>query len=226
MRIAVLGTGVVGRTIGGALASLGHEVVIGTRDVAATQARRDPDPMGTPPIGAWLAEHPEIRLAPYRGAGAEAELFVNATNGRASLMALEQVGADQLSGKVVMDLANPLDFTSGYPPGLFVSDRDSLAEQLQRAFPQARVVKTLNTMTAAVMVHPQSVGDGQTTVFLSGNDEDAKATVRSLLQSLGWREIIDLGGISTARGPELYLPLWLRIMGALETPMFNVRVMR
>lgn len=226
MRVAVLGTGVVGRTIGGALASLGHDVVLGTRDVAATQARRGPDAMGTPPVSAWLAEHPEIRLVTFDDAGAHGELLVNATSGRASLQALAHVGAEHLAGKVLMDLANPLDFSSGFPPSLFVSDRESLAEQLQRAFPQARVVKTLNTVTAAVMVNPQSVGHGQTTVFVSGDDEDAKASVRGLLQALGWQEIIDLGDISTARGPELYLPLWLRIMGALETPRFNIRVMR
>jgi len=226
MRIAVLGTGAVGRTLAGKLAELGHSVVIGTRDVAATESRREADRMGSPPISEWLAKHPAVALQAFQDAGGSADAFVNATNGQGSLIALGLVGADQLAGKVLIDVANPLDFSAGFPPTLSVSNTDSLGERIQRAFPAARVVKTLNTVTAAVMVDPASVGSDQTTVFLSGEDEAAKAVTRGILESFGWHDILDLGGIASARGVEMYLPLWLGVMGALGTAAFNVRVTR
>ena len=126
---------------------------------------------------------------------------------------------------MVVDISNPLDFSAGFPPTLFVKDTDSLGEQLQRAFPEVRVVKTLNTMTADVMVDPASLG-AESSVFLSGDDAAAKATVLELLRSFGHTDVIDLGGIETARGTEMYLPIWLRLMGALGTAAFNVKVVR
>jgi len=213
----VLGTGIVGRTIAVALADLQHEVVIGTRDVAATLGR------SSPPMGDWLAEQPRLRLVAYEHT-AGCDLFVNATNGAGSLAALGAVGPG-LSGRIVLDIANPLDFGRGFPPTLLVKDDDSLGEQLQRAFPAAKVVKTLNTVTAAVMVAPHLL-PGPSTIFLSGDDADAKAVVRGILGSFGWIDILDLGGIDTARGTEMYLPLWIRTMQALGTPVFNVAVLR
>jgi predicted dinucleotide-binding enzyme len=138
---------------------------------------------------------------------------------------LTAAGADNLAGKVVLDISNPLDFSAGFPPSLFVKDTDSLGEQLQRAFPEARIVKSLNTLTAALMVEPKLLGES-TTVFVSGDDADAKATVTALLTSFGHDDVIDLGGIETARGTEMLLPLWLRTMGALGTGMFNIKVVR
>ena len=126
---------------------------------------------------------------------------------------------------MLVDISNPLDFSAGFPPTLFVKDTDSLGEQLQRAFPEVRVVKTLNTMTADVMVDPASLG-AESSVFLSGDDAAAKATVTELLRSFGHTDVIDLGGIETARGTEMYLPIWLRLMGALGTAAFNVKVVR
>src|SRR4051794_536297 len=226
MRIAVLGTGTVGRTIAAKLAELGHEVVVGTRDPESTLARTDTDAMGNPPYSVWQADHPGIRLAPYPDAAAGAELVVNATGGSGSLEALNLAGEENLEGTVLLDISNPLDFSRGFPPSLFVSDTDSLAEQIQRAFPGARVVKSLNTMTAALMVDPGGVGGGDHSVFVSGDDPEAKRTVTSLLEQLGHRDVIDLGDLSTARGAEMYVPLWLRMMGALGTPMFNIKVVR
>jgi predicted dinucleotide-binding enzyme len=141
------------------------------------------------------------------------------------LPALQQAGAEHLAGKVLIDISNPLDFSNGFPPTLFVKDTDSLGEQIQRTFPQARVVKTLNTMTAALMVHPDLLGE-DSSVFVSGDDAEAKSTVADLLKSLGHRDIIDLGDISTARGTEMMLPIWLRLMGALGTPTFNFKIAR
>jgi predicted dinucleotide-binding enzyme len=226
MNIAVLGTGTVGRTLAGKLSELGHEVAIGTRDPEATLARTEADAMGNPPYPVWQADHPAVRLAPFAEAAGSAELVVLATNGGGSLDALTQAGEQNLAGKVLLDVSNPLDFSQGLPPSLFVKDSDSLAEQIQRAFPAARVVKSLNTMTAAVMVDPGRVGGGDHSVFVSGNDTDAKQTVVSLLESFGHTDVVDLGDLSTARGPEMYLPLWLRMMAAVGTPFFNIKVVR
>ena len=193
MKIAVLGTGTAGPTIAGALAGLGHDVVIGTRDPQATLARTEPDRMGTPPFAQWHAANAGIGLTAFADAAADAELIVNATNGGGSLAALTAAGTGNLSGKVIMDIANPLDFSQGMPPSLNPVNTDSLGEQIQRAFPHARVVKTLNTMTASVMVNPGSVAGGDHSVFVSGDDADAKAAVTELLKGLGHRDIIDLG---------------------------------
>ncbi len=225
MNIAVLGTGMVGRAIAGRLGQLGHTVTIGTRDPDATLARTDSDGMGNPSYPAWAAEHPAIRLATFSDAAADSELIVNATNGSASLDVLTLAGAEHLAGKVVVDIANPLDFSHGMPPTLFVKDTDSLGEQIQRTFPLSRVVKTLNTLNANLMVHPDGLPEA-TSVFVSGNDEDAKATVTAILAEFGHTDVIDLGDITSARGTEMLLPVWLRLMGALGTPTFNFKIVR
>jgi predicted dinucleotide-binding enzyme len=227
MKIAVLGTGVVGKTMAGKLSSLGHEVVLGTRDPAATLQRSEPGMFGDPPVSAWLADYPSVKVATFTEAAAGAELVLNATSGQATLAALEAAGADNLEGKVLMDLANPLDFSQGMPPRLTVCNDDSLGEQVQRAFPGARVVKTLNTVTAALMVDPGALREGRHTMFVSGNDAGAKATVTNLLtEGFGWRDVLDLGDISTARGTEMVLPLWTRIYGATGNPIFAFEVVR
>ncbi len=226
MKIAVLGTGMVGQALAGRLAELGHEVTAGTRDVPATLAKTTPDGMGNPPYAAWAQAHPQVRLATFADAAASAELLVNATSGNVSIAALTAAGAASLTGKILIDIANPLDFSAGFPPSLFVKDTDSLGEQIQAALPQLKVVKALNTLTAALMVNPRTLAGGDHSVFVSGNDADAKKTVIGLLESFGHTDVIDLGDISTARGTEMLLPLWLRLMGALNTPMFNLKVVR
>jgi hypothetical protein len=225
MKIAVLGTGTVGRALAGRLSELGHDVTVGTRDVTATLARQTPDGMGNPPFAQWLTAHPAVALAPIAQAVAGVELVVNATSGDASIAALE-AGRAGLDGTIVLDIANPLDFSRGMPPTLLVKDTDSLGEQIQAAFPQARVVKALNTMTAALMVNPELVADGDHSAFVSGNDADAKAVVVGLLKSFGHTDVIDLGDITTARGTEMVLPIWLRLMGALGTSMFQLKIVR
>ena len=226
MKIAVLGTGSVGPALAEALSRLGHDVVMGTRDPQATLARTEPGATGGPPFSQWHASHQEIGVATLAGAAAASELVVNATNGTASLAALAEAGAANLAGKIVMDVANPLDFTQGFPPALNPVNTDSLGEQIQRAFPEARVVKTLNTMTNSVMVDPGHVAGGDHTVFVSGNDAQAKAAVTEILQALGHTDVLDLGDITTARGAEMVLPLWLRVWGALGTGEFNLKVAR
>lgn len=226
MRIAVLGTGVVGQTLAATWQSLGHDVVIGTRDPAASLGRREPNAMGGPGFGVWAEAHPGIRVATLPEAAAHGELVVNATSGHATLAALAEAGAENLDGKVLLDLANPLDFSQGFPPTLTVKETDSLAEQVQRAFPGARVVKSLNTMNAAVMVAPESLGDGDSSVFVSGDDAAAKDVVSDLLRQMGWRDVVDLGDLSSARGTEMMMPMWLRLLGAFGHANFNIRVVR
>ncbi len=226
MRIAVLGTGSVGRALAGRLATVGHDVTVGTRDVQATMARDAPDRFGNPPFATWLETAGDIAIGSLAEAAAAADVVINATNGASSIHALIAAGEDNLAGKVVIDVANPLDASAGMPPSLSVSNTDSLAERIQRRFPAARVVKTLNTMNAAVMVDPGMIGGGDHTVFLSGDDDGAKAVVRDLLVSLGWTDIVDLGDITTARGPEMLLPLWLRLFSTLGTSRMQFKVVR
>jgi predicted dinucleotide-binding enzyme len=217
LRIAVLGTGPVGRAVAAGLARLGHDVTIGTRDAAGTAGREE--------YAAWAGEHPDVGLAGFAEAAAAAELVVNAAGGDVALAILDSAGADHLAGKVLLDISNPLDGSKGFPPALFVKDDDSLAEMIQRAHPRARVVKSLNTLNNSLMVDPQRLGQ-DTTVFVSGDDAEAKATVTSILTALGHGDVIDLGGIETARGPEMWLPLWIRINLALGGNDFNLKIVR
>lgn len=211
MRIAVLGTGTVGRTLAPRLAELGHDVRLGTRDPASTRAREG-----------W-SEVPGVELLAFADATAGAELVVHAGNGASALDLLGQAG--DLGGTVLLDISNPLDFSAGFPPTLSVKDTDSLGEQVQRAFPEARVVKSLNTLTAELMAHPDRLPE-PTSVFVSGDDHEAKRLVSGVLAELGHRDVIDLGGIETSRGVEMWLPLWLRLMGSLGTAEFNLKVVR
>jgi hypothetical protein len=200
MRIGVLGTGVVGTTIAGKLRELGHDVMIGSRTAGED-------------------------AVPFADAAAHGELVFNCTNGNASLEALNAAGAENLAGKVLVDVANALDFSHGRPPLVGVSTGDSVGEQIQRAFPETKVVKALNTVNANVMIDP-SIVPGEHNLFMSGNDEQAKAQVAELLQTFGWpaERILDLGDITGARGQEMYVALWVRLVGVAGGASFNIRV--
>ncbi len=226
MRFGILGTGAVGKTIAARLVELEHEVVIGTRDPEETMSRTEPDTYGNPPFSTWQEEHPEVKLGTFGEAATHGEMVVNATAGVVSLEALELAGEANLNGKVLVDIANPLDFSQGMPPTLSVSNTDSLGEQIQRRFPEAKVVKTLNSMNANLMVDPTQLAGAEHTVFVSGDDAEAKDKVSELLRSFGWRDIIDLGDISTSRGTEMLLPIWVRLFSALQKPLFNFRIVR
>jgi len=214
MKVAVLGTGIVGRTLAGKLIELEHEVRMGSRDAANETA------------AAWAREAGEnASHGTFADAAGFGEMVVNATGGMVSLQALEAAGQENLAGKVLVDVANALDFSKGRPPTLAVCNDDSLAEQIQRAHPDARVVKTLNTVNCEVMVQPSLV-PGRHNVFVCGDDAGAKHLVTELLRSFGWPTdaVIDLGGIAAARATEMYLPLWLQLMGATGTPRINILV--
>jgi 8-hydroxy-5-deazaflavin:NADPH oxidoreductase len=216
MRIGVVGTGIVGRTLAGKLVELGHEVRMGSRQAGNENAVE------------WAREAGDgASEGTFADAAEFGELLVNATGGRVSLDALGMAGAENLAGKVLIDVSNALDFGDGRPPVIGVSVDDSLGERIQAAFPEAKVVKALNTMNASLMVAPGSL-DEPTNVFVCGNDDDAKRAVIELLETFGWLsgDIVDLGDISAARGAELYVALWVRLMGALGTAGFNIRVVR
>lgn len=214
MRIGVLGTGMVGRSIGSKLVELGHDVRMGARDAANEKAAE------------WVSSAGErASQGTFADAASFGELVFNCTAGTASLDALALAGADALAGKVLVDVANALDFSRGVPPSLTVCNTDSLGEQIQRAYPEARVVKALNTVNCQVMVDPSLV-PGEHDVFVCGDDESAKGDVASLLESFGWSRdrIVDLGGIAASRGTEAYLLFWLALMGAVGTPSLNIHI--
>ncbi|MBK6687631.1 MAG: NAD(P)-binding domain-containing protein [Deltaproteobacteria bacterium] len=214
MKIGILGTGMVGAGLGAKLVQLGHQVKMGSRTAAHEKAV------------AWAkAAGNNASYGTFADAAAFGELVLNCTLGSASMEALQAAGAKNLAGKVVIDTSNPLDFSKGFPPSLFAGNTDSLGEQLQRAFPEAKLVKTLNTISVSVMVDPAKLG-AETDVFLSGNDEAAKAQAAELLKSFGWKSIVDLGDLSTARGTESYLALWVRLYGAFKTPDLNLKIVR
>lgn len=222
MKIGIIGSAHVAQTVGGKLSQLGHEIVLGTRDPSKLDDKKGFG--GT--LREWLAAHPSGRVGTNAEAAAHGELLINATNGDGAINALTLAGADNLAGKILIDISNPLDFSKGMPPTLFIKDTDSLGELIQRTFPTTKVVKTWNTMTADVMINPALVNGGDHTIILSGNDEAAKASVTALLQSLGWRDIIDLGDLSTARGTEMLLPIWVRLWGKLGTGHFQFKIAR
>lgn len=214
MRIGILGTGMVGKAIGTKLIQLGHEVKMGSRTANNEKAAE------------WVkANGAHASQGTFSDAAAFGEMLFNCTSGMASLDALRSAGEKNLNGKVLIDVSNALDFSKGMPPSLFVCNTDSLAEQIQRTFPNAKVVKALNTMNCSLMVNPSLI-PGEHDVFLCGNDAGAKTKVKELLKSFGWKMPIDLGDLTGARGMEMILPLWLRLMGTYQSPNFNYKIVR
>ncbi|WP_374686750.1 NADPH-dependent F420 reductase [Promineifilum sp.] len=223
MNYGILGSGIVGQSIGAALAAQGHSVVLGTGD----PARLDDSKGYAGTLREWLAgAGPNARVGAFAEAAAHGEVLVNATAGLASVDVLRGVET-HLDGKTLIDISNPLDFSGGMPPAVRTYEGGaSLAEEIQATFPGLRVVKTLNTLTASLMVNPRQLADGDHSVFLGGNDAVAKAQATEMLRGFGWTDIIDLGDLSAARGLELWLPLWLRLFGVLGAPMFNLKIVR
>lgn len=215
MNIAVLGTGMVGDSIGSKLVELGHSVIMGSRSAENDKAL------------AWKAKTGmNASVGTFADAVRYGEIVFNCTAGMASLEALKMAGTENLKGKILIDVANPLDFSKGMPPSLSVCNTDSLGEQIQRAFPDTKVVKTLNTVNTYIMVNP-AILPGDHDMFLCGNDAGAKKQVETILRDwFGWKITIDLGEITNARGMEMILPLWARLYGALGTPQFNFHIVK
>jgi 8-hydroxy-5-deazaflavin:NADPH oxidoreductase len=228
MKIAILGTGMVGQGLALALQAQGHDVVFGTRDVAASLANTQPSAYGLPSFGVWHKDHAGMRVATFAEAAQVGDVLINASNGGVSLEVLRLAKLQTVGNKVLIDVANDLDASKGMPPISRSSDiaGAGLAEQIQAAYPQLRVVKTFNTMNVRVMVNPGLVAGGDSTIFMSGNDGDAKQTVQGILQSFGWKDILDLGDISSSRAVEMLMPVWLRIMGVMGQAPFNFKIAR
>jgi 8-hydroxy-5-deazaflavin:NADPH oxidoreductase len=226
-RIGILGTGSVGQSIAGKLAELGYEVTVGTRDVSKTRANRERTPMGGPPFSEWHKMHQKVKLETFGDAARSGEIMFMCTNGSATLDVLQQAGPNNFSGKTVIDISNPLDFSRGMPPSLLpgLTNTNSLGEEVQKALPQAYVVKTLNIVSSEVMVNAKKSG-GDPTMFVAGNNPAAKAEAAGILKQFGWSDIIDLGDISGARGMEMLLPIWLRTWGATKTGNFGFKIVR
>ncbi|MCU0391439.1 MAG: NAD(P)-binding domain-containing protein [Thermoflexibacter sp.] len=214
-KIAVLGTGMVGDTIGSKLIELGHQVMVGSRT------------KNNEKVEAFVAKHDgKASGGTFAEACAFGEIIFNCTSGAGSIEALKSASEQNLNGKILIDIANPLDFSKGMPPSLSVLNTTSLGEEIQKAFPDLKVVKALNTMWCGLMVNPALINGGDHSTFVSGNDTAAKDSVKTILKSFGWadKNILDLGDITTARGTEMYLPLWLRIWGATQNGAFNIKI--
>jgi predicted dinucleotide-binding enzyme len=200
MEIGILGTGGVAQTLARRWLVAGHQVTFGSRDPSSK------GDLGSP-------------VAPLTDVVADHGVVVNATPGSASLELAEGIGATALAGKILIDVAN-----ANTPSFELVYPNSSLAEKLQAALPETHVVKTMNTAAMVVMTDPATLP--ASSVFVSGDDPGAKATVIGLLTDFGWPDgsIVDLGGIQSARGPEHYFLMFAALMQSLHSPQFNIRL--
>lgn len=228
MKIGILGTGSVGQTLASKFTSLNHQVMLGTRSVNEKLASQERDHFGNAPFSEWYNQNKQIKLGTFAEAAEFAEIIINATEGLHSIDALQMAKKEDLKDKIIVDISNPLDFSRGMPPTLYpeLSNTNSLGEEIQETFPESKVVKTLNTMWAGLMVNPAMINNSDHTNFICGNDVKAKEKVKSILNEFGWKNenILDIGDITSARGMEGILPIWLRIMGVRQTGAFNFKV--
>jgi 8-hydroxy-5-deazaflavin:NADPH oxidoreductase len=222
MKIGILGTGGVGKAFAARLTELGHEVMLGTRDAQATLSKKENG------IVDLLNQNAKISLGSFSEASQFGEMIINVAKGSSAIDVIKLAGEKNISGKILIDITNPLDFSKGMPPSLIpeLSNTNSLGEEIQRMLPQAKVVKTLNTMWNGLMLNPKLVANGQHINYICGNDAEAKKKVRELLYQFGWEEknILDLGDITAARATEATLPIWLRVYGAKQSGAFNFQV--
>lgn len=230
MKIAIIGTGTVGTTIASKLVELNHDVMIGTRNVEDKLASTKKDSYGNPPFSEWIKTNKKVKLGTFADAAAFGEIVVNATHGSSSVAALKLAGAKNLKGKVIIDISNPLDFSKGMPPSLLpgLNNTHSLAEEIQKTFPDTQVVKTLNTMWCGLMINPGLIGKGDHINFICGNNDEAKDNAKKLLIQIGWKDknIIDIGDLTGARATEALLHLWLKVMAVTKTGAFNFSLVR
>lgn len=235
MKIAVLGTGGGGRAHAARLLELGHEVVVGTRDSEATLGRSGPGFMGIEPFGQWVADYPGIELMNFGDAASGADFVINGIDGANAVRVLSGI-AEHLAGKTVMDYAVPFVYNPerahpwptpwGVMPAIDPVDHDSLGEQIQRAVPAAKIVKAGVTQEQETVVNPRSVGGGNHTMFIAGEDAEAKQQVTEVLRAYGWQDVLDLGPIVSSRGMEMYAHLHSAIQFALGGARFGMKVIR
>lgn len=208
MKIGILGTGVVGKTLAAKLVELGHEVMIGTRDVAQTMAKTETDMMGISAFKEWYASNPKVKVGNFSEAGQFGEMIILATHGVATINAIEMTGKNNFKDKVIVDTTNPLDFSQGVPPKFAATLGNSLGEQIQRHIPEAKVVKAFNTVNAFIMVSPKRK-EGDPDLFIAGNDDEAKTKMIELAKQMGWQSIIDIGDISNSYWLEALTMFWV-----------------
>ncbi|MBC7861574.1 MAG: NAD(P)-binding domain-containing protein [Bacteroidia bacterium] len=216
MKIGILGTGMVGSTIGSKLIALGHDVMMGSRTSTNEKA------------AAWVkSAGAKSSAGTFAEAAAFGEVIFNCTKGDATLDVMKLAGEKNLAGKILLDISNPLDFSKGMPPFLIpsLSNTNSLGEEIQKQFPATKVVKTLNTMNCNLMVDASLVA-GEHDVFLCGNDDGAKQKVKEILGWFGWKNPIDIGDLTGARATEMMLPIWLKLWGVNQTPNFNFKIVK
>ncbi|WP_317897282.1 NADPH-dependent F420 reductase [Aurantibacillus circumpalustris] len=222
MKIAILGTGGVGKAFATRLTDLGHEVCVGTRDVSKTLEKD-----GEAGFKHFQSLNPKVKLATFSDAAAFGEIVINVSKG-ANTMDVIKAASSNLKGKVLVDISNPLDFSNGMPPSLIpeYSNTNSLGEEIQKYLPDTKVVKTLNTMWNGLMINPALIGNGDHVNYICGNDTEAKKKVISLLNEFGWKKesLLDLGDINAARATEAVLPIWLRVYGAKQSGAFNFKI--
>ncbi|TGK03043.1 NADP oxidoreductase [Leptospira langatensis] len=215
MKIGILGTGMVGNTIGSKLIEKGYEVKMGSRSVQNEKAAE------------WVAKSgSKASQGTFKDAAAFGEILFNCTKGEVSIEVLRQAGAENLKGKILVDVSNALDFSKGRPPGLLTDSHNSLGEMIQKEFPDVKVVKTLNTTNCSIMVDASLI-KGEHDIFICGNDAAAKKTISDLLvKDFGWKNIVDLGDIVGARAAEMLLPLWVRLYGIYGHANFNFHIVK
>jgi len=215
MKVGVLGTGSVGSALATGFVQAGHEVRMGSREAGNEKGK------------AWAAgAGRRASSGTFADAAAFGEIVFNATAGSGSVDAVRAAGRENLRGKILVDVTNPLDFSRGMPPTLFTAAKgDSLAERIQAEMPETKVVKTLNTVNASVMLEPGRAG-GDSDLFVAGNDAAAKERVVGILKEFGWKRVLDLGDATAARGMEAYVLFWLQLYVAQKTPDFNIRVVK
>jgi 8-hydroxy-5-deazaflavin:NADPH oxidoreductase len=230
MKISIIGTGTVGQTLAAKFLEVGHDVMVGTRNVSEKLKSTEKDGYGNSPFSDWYKANNKVKLGSFAEAAAFGEIIVNATHGENSISALKLADTRNFAGKILIDISNPLDFSKGMPASLLpgLNNTNSLGEEIQRTFPESKVVKTLNTMWCGLMVNPGMLAGGDHINYISGNDYDAKGKVRKLLTEIGWHEenLFDLGDITAARATEALLPIWLKVMGIMKTGAFNFKLVR
>jgi predicted dinucleotide-binding enzyme len=213
MKIGILGTGMVGEALGTKFVQLGHEVKMGSRTADNEGAAK------------WVAATgAKASQGTFSDSAKFGDMAFICLKGAVFLDVAKTFEANALTDKVLVDVSNPLDFSRGMPPSLSICNTNSLGEEVQKAVPSAKVVKTLNIVNCDVMVDPAK--GGNPTMLVCGNDAEAKKKVTALLQTMGWRDVIDLGDISKSRGTEMLLPLWLNLFGSFGNPNFGFKVVR
>jgi 8-hydroxy-5-deazaflavin:NADPH oxidoreductase len=215
-RIGILGTGQVANTISNALIQLGYEVKMSSRTANNEKAT------------GWAKSNGRMASnGTFTDAALFGQIIFNCTKGEHTLDVFNMAGISNFNNKIIIDVSNPLDFSKGMPPTLIPSlaNTNSLGEEIQKLLPDAKVVKTLNIVNCEVMVRASKCG-GQATMFLAGNDSDAKKEVSNLLNQFGWDDLIDLGSIVHARSTEMMFPIWLSIYMATQNGYLAFKVIR